>query len=78
MKEKLFKLPPDCHVYPAHDYKGATYTTIEEERNHNPRLADKVSKERFQEIMAGLNLPPPKLLDVAQPANLNGGREVSN
>jgi sulfur dioxygenase len=76
IREKLFKmLPGDCIVYIGHDYKGFTCTTIDEEKKYNPRLGEHVSKEQFAEIMANLNLPPPKLLSVALPANLAAGAD---
>ena len=71
---KLFRLPDETTVYPAHDYKGWTASSIGEERNHNPRLAHK-SEEQYVEIMRALDLPNPKLMDVAVPANLACGRD---
>lgn len=68
---KLFKLPPDYTVYPAHDYNGRTASSIGEEIKFNPRLSK--SQEEFVDIMASLNLAYPKLLDVAVPRNLNCG-----
>lgn len=68
---KLFKLPHDYTVYPAHDYQGRTATSIGEEIEFNPRLTK--SKEEFITIMANLNLAYPKLIDIAVPANLNCG-----
>jgi sulfur dioxygenase len=65
---QLFKLPDNTLVYPAHDYKGRTASSIAEEKTHNPRLTK--SREEFIKIMDHLGLPPPKLLDVAVPANL--------
>ena len=64
----LFTLPDDTLIYPAHDYKGRTVTSVREEKRHNPRLAGK-SREQFIQVMGALNLPPPKRLDVAVPAN---------
>ncbi len=66
--EVLFALPDTTQVFPAHDYKGLTVTTIGEERRYNPRVAGK-SMAEFAAIMRGLNLPPPKLIDKAVPAN---------
>ncbi|CAN0306562.1 unnamed protein product, partial [Chrysoparadoxa australica] len=57
----------------AHDYKGFTASSIAEERRHNPRLAGK-SAEEYAAIMNNLDLPDPKLMDVAVPANLACGR----
>ncbi|MEW6676384.1 MAG: MBL fold metallo-hydrolase [Pseudomonadota bacterium] len=70
---KLFRLPEDTVVYPAHDYKGWTASSIGEEKRYNPRLAGK-SLEEYTAIMRGLDLPNPKLMDVAVPANLACGR----
>ncbi|MDT0617744.1 MULTISPECIES: MBL fold metallo-hydrolase [Spectribacter] len=70
---KLFTLGDETLVYPAHDYKGFTASSIAEERRHNPRLAGK-SAEEYAAIMNNLDLPDPKLMDVAVPANLACGR----
>ena len=70
---KLFKLDDETLVYPAHDYKGWTVSTIREERQYNPRLAGK-SEAEYVDIMNNLNLPDPKLMDEAIPANLACGR----
>lgn len=70
---KLFALPDDTLVYPAHDYKGWTASSIGEEKHFNPRLAGK-TREEYIEIMNNLNLPDPKMMDVAVPANLKCGR----
>ena len=64
----LFALPDETLVYPGHDYKGRTVTSIGEERRFNPRLAGK-DRAAFIQLMAGLNLAPPKKLDIAVPAN---------
>jgi len=69
---KLFSLPEETIVYPGHDYNGNTRSSIWEEKNFNPRLAGK-SVAEFKEIMDNLNLPNPKLMDVAVPANLACG-----
>jgi sulfur dioxygenase len=66
---KLFKLPPETKVYPAHDYKGFTTSTIETEMKYNPRLGGGKTKDQFIEIMADLKLAYPKKIDVALPAN---------
>ncbi|CAM3627912.1 Zn-dependent hydrolase [Bordetella sputigena] len=70
---KLFRLPDDTIVYPAHDYRGCTASTIGEEKHYNPRLAGKTEAE-YVAIMNGLNLPRPQLMDIAVPANLACGR----
>lgn len=69
---KVLKLPEDTLVYPGHDYKGETVSTIAEERAFNPRLQVK-SADEYAEIMDNLNLPNPKIMDVAVPANLEIG-----
>jgi len=71
--DRLFKLPDSTLLYPAHDYKGWTSSSIVEEKRHNPRLAGK-TREQYIEIMRGLKLPDPKMMDVAVPANLACGR----
>ncbi len=68
---KLLKLPKDTLVYPAHDYNGKKFSTIEKEKNNNPRLQVN-SKEEYTEIMNNLNLANPKMMDVAVPANVKG------
>ena len=68
---KLLKLPGKTLVFPAHDYNGKKNSTIEIEKNNNPRLQVK-SKEEYAEIMNNLNLPNPKMMDIAVPANLKG------
>ena len=68
----LLKLPEKTLVYPAHDYKGKLVSTIGEEKKFNPRLQVKSSDE-YVEIMNSLNLPNPKLMDIAVPENLNLG-----
>uniref|UniRef100_I2CRD5 persulfide dioxygenase n=1 Tax=Nannochloropsis gaditana (strain CCMP526) TaxID=1093141 RepID=I2CRD5_NANGC len=65
---RLFTLPGDCLVYPAHDYKGRMSSSIREEKQHNPRLTK--SEEEFVSIMKNLNLPYPKKIDDALPKNL--------
>lgn len=69
---KLFTLPSETLVWPAHDYKGQSVSTIGWERGHNARLAN-TSKDAFVALMANLDLPKPKLLDIAVPANRNLG-----
>ena len=68
---KLLKLPENTLVYPAHDYNGKKFSTIEKEKNNNPRLQVN-SKEEYAEIMENLKLANPKMMDVAVPANLKG------
>lgn len=69
---KLFRLADDVTVYPGHDYKGWNASSIGEEKRHNPRLAGRTEAE-YVAIMNGLNLPNPKLMDIAVPANLACG-----
>lgn len=70
---KLLKLPQETLVYPAHDYKGWTVSTIGEELRNNPRLLVR-SADEYARIMRQLKLPDPALMDVAVPANLQCGR----
>jgi sulfur dioxygenase len=69
---KLLKLPDETMVFPAHDYKGDTVSTIGEEKRFNPRLQVK-SIDEYVEVMANLKLPNPKMMDVAVPANMQVG-----
>src|SRR5438876_4642161 len=69
---KLLRLPEDTLVFPAHDYKGETVSTIGEEKAFNPRLQVK-SVDQYVEVMNNLNLPNPKMMDVAVPANMRVG-----
>jgi glyoxylase-like metal-dependent hydrolase (beta-lactamase superfamily II)/rhodanese-related sulfurtransferase len=69
---RLLKLPEETQVYPAHDYKGDTVSTIGEEKAFNPRLQVK-SIDEYVDLMNNLNLPNPKMMDVAVPANMRIG-----
>ncbi|XP_044540314.1 persulfide dioxygenase ETHE1, mitochondrial isoform X2 [Gracilinanus agilis] len=69
--QKIFTLPGDCLIYPAHDYLGQTVSTVEEERTLNPRLT--LSCQDFVRVMNNLNLPRPQQMDVAIPANMRCG-----
>jgi len=69
---KLLRLPEETLVFPAHDYKGETSSTIGEEKAFNPRLQVK-SMDAYVELMNKLNLPNPKMMDVAVPANMKVG-----
>ena len=71
--EQIFSLPSTCLLYPAHDYRGLTVTSVEEERRFNPRLGGDVSVGDFKGYMENLGLPHPKQIDVAVPANLRCG-----
>lgn len=70
---RLFPLGDGTLVFPAHDYKGWTVSSIAEERRYNPRLAGR-SREEYIEIMDHLDLPDPKQMDIAVPANLACGQ----
>lgn len=72
--ERLFTLPPGCLLYPGHDYRGLTVTSVAEERRFNPRLAQPASEDDFAGYMENLGLPHPKQMAIAVPANLRCGR----
>lgn len=72
--QKIFTLPGETLVYPAHDYKGNFVSCVYQEKTSNPRLAGK-TRDEFIEIMDNLNLPAPKLIDKAVPANLYCGAD---
>src|SRR6201997_2861509 len=69
---KLLRLPEETMVFPAHDYKGDTVSTIAEEKAFNPRLKVK-SVDEYADLMNSLKLPNPKMMDVAVPANMQIG-----
>ncbi len=69
---RLLKLPEETLVFPAHDYKGDTVSTIGEEKRYNPRLQVR-SVDEYVELMANLKLGNPKMMDVAVPANMHVG-----
>ncbi len=75
--EHIFTLPPACLLYPAHDYRGLTVTSVEEERRFNPRLGGDIGEDDFVGYMNNLGLPHPRQIDVALPANLRCGRPES-
>jgi sulfur dioxygenase len=72
--EQIFSLPDECLLYPAHDYRGLTVTSVAEERRFNPRLADSIKVEDFVGQMSHLGLAHPRQIEVAVPANLRCGR----
>jgi rhodanese-related sulfurtransferase len=78
VKDQIFSLPPDCLLYPAHDYRGVTVSSVAEETRFNPRLGGDVSEADFTGYMNNLGLPHPKLMDVAVPANLRCGQPESD
>ena len=71
---QIFSLPEACLVYPGHDYRGLTVTSVGEERRFNPRLGGELSETDFLGFMRNLGLAHPKQMDVAVPANLKCGR----
>jgi glyoxylase-like metal-dependent hydrolase (beta-lactamase superfamily II) len=71
--QKLFTLPGETLVYPAHDYKERFVSSIAQERHRNPRLGQGKTLEEFREIMANLNLPYPTFIDHAVPGNRRCG-----
>jgi len=75
--EQIFTLPDDCLLYPAHDYRGLTVTSVAEERRFNPRIGGEISLGDFTGYMKNLGLAHPKLMDIAVPANLRCGRPDS-
>jgi rhodanese-related sulfurtransferase len=75
--DQIFTLPAGCLLYPAHDYRGLTVSSVEEERRFNPRLGAGIVDEDFVGYMRNLGLPHPKQIDVAVPANLQCGRPAS-
>ncbi|MCC6534379.1 MAG: MBL fold metallo-hydrolase [Burkholderiales bacterium] len=72
--EQIFELPDACLLYPAHDYRGLTVTSVGEEKLYNPRLGGQILKDDFAGYMSHLGLPHPKQMDIAVPANLRCGR----
>jgi glyoxylase-like metal-dependent hydrolase (beta-lactamase superfamily II)/rhodanese-related sulfurtransferase len=72
--EQIFTLPDSCLLYPGHDYRGLTVTSVAEERRFNPRLGNEIAVGDFTGYMANLQLAHPKKMDVAVPANLTCGR----
>jgi glyoxylase-like metal-dependent hydrolase (beta-lactamase superfamily II)/rhodanese-related sulfurtransferase len=73
VRERVFTLPEDTLIYPAHDYKGRTVSTVAEEKQHNPRLGMSRSLADFNQLMAALNLPYPRKMDASVPVNLACG-----
>lgn len=69
VRQKLFSLPDDVLVYPAHDYQGRRVSSIAQEKKRNPRLGQARTLEEFRTIMANLNLPYPTFIDYAVPGN---------
>ncbi len=74
VREQILSLPPGCLLYPGHDYRGLTVTSVAEELAYNTRLGGNLNESDFVGFMKNLGLPHPKLIDVAVPANLACGR----
>jgi len=77
VRTQILTLPATCLLYPAHDYRGLTVTSVAEERSFNPRLGGEVGEADFVGYMSNLGLPHPKMIDIAVPANLQCGRPES-
>ncbi len=71
--QKIFTLPDETIIYPGHDYKGFTYSTVSWEKKFNPRIGANKSLNEFIQIMNALKLAHPKKIDVAVPANIQCG-----
>ena len=74
VRSQILTLPPACLLYPAHDYRGLTVTSVAEERRFNPRLGGEIGESDFVGYMSNLGLPHPKLIEIAVPANLRCGQ----
>ena len=74
VRSQILSLPEDCLLYPGHDYRGVTVTSVSEEKRFNPRLGGDVDEADFAGYMNHLGLPHPKLMDIAVPANLRCGQ----
>ncbi len=70
---RIFTLPDECLLYPAHDYRGLTVTSVAEEKRFNPRFGGDLSESDFAGYMQNLGLAHPKKIDIAVPANLKCG-----
>lgn len=78
VQDQILSLPEACLLYPAHDYRGITVTSVTEEKRFNPRLGGDVNESDFAGYMNHLGLPHPKLMDIAVPANLRCGQPDGN
>ena len=74
VRSQIFSLPDDCLIYPGHDYRGLTVTSVGEEKLYNPRLAESIGENDFVGYMTNLGLAHPKQMEIAVPANLKCGR----
>jgi sulfur dioxygenase len=70
---QIFVLPDDCAIYPAHDYSGRTRSSVAEEKAHNPRVGGDANERDFVQYMNAMQLPHPKKIDEALPANMRSG-----
>ncbi|WP_339859759.1 MBL fold metallo-hydrolase [Pseudohongiella acticola] len=71
--EQIFTLPDDCAIYPAHDYHGRTRSSVAEEKAFNPRVGGGANERDFVQYMKAMQLPHPKKIDAALPANMRSG-----
>jgi sulfur dioxygenase len=74
VRSRIFSLPESCLLYPAHDYRGLTASSVAEEKKYNPRLGGEVGETDYVGYMKNLDLPHPKKIDEAVPANLRCGQ----
>jgi len=74
VRSQIFSLPEECTLYPGHDYRGLTATSVGEEKLYNPRLAEGILEQDFVGYMRHLGLPHPKQMELAVPANLKCGK----
>src|SRR5918999_1116225 len=74
VRSRIFSLPDECTLFPGHDYRGLTATSVGEEKLYNPRLAEAILEQDFVGYMKHLGLAHPKQIDVAVPANLKCGK----
>jgi glyoxylase-like metal-dependent hydrolase (beta-lactamase superfamily II)/rhodanese-related sulfurtransferase len=74
VRERIFSLPDACQLYPGHDYRGLTSTSVSEEKLYNPRLGESIGEQDFVGYMQHLGLAHPQLIEQAVPANLKCGR----
>lgn len=74
IQQQIFSLPADCLLYPGHDYDGRTVSTVAEEKAFNPRIGGEAREEDFVGYMENMALPHPRLIDIAVPANMRGGK----
>lgn len=74
VRSRIFSLPETCLLYPAHDYRGLTVSSVLEEKRFNPRLGGEVAENDYVGYMKNLDLPHPKKIDEAVPANLRCGQ----